>query len=110
MTVWVVLSLVMIFIKGPIAFINDEVIAFSPTYFCYFGVLLAENLACSLLIINVLYYEVYRKRLICENTPWGVGFYYCAIAALLSLGLYWWIGNGFIHMNCMLCWKPVQLL
>lgn len=65
------------------------IIAFSPIYFCYSRVLFAENLACPLLIINLLYHEAYRKRLIDENISWGCRFYYCAIAALLSLGLYW---------------------
>lgn len=71
------------------AFFILIIIAFSPIYFCYSRILFAENLACPLLIINLLYHKAYRKRLIDENISWRCRFYYCAIAALLSLGLYW---------------------
>lgn len=67
------------------AFFILIIIAFSPIYFCYSRILFAENLACPLLIINLLYHEAYRKRLIDENISWRCRFYYCAIAALLSL-------------------------
>ena len=49
------------------AFYALILIGFSPIYFLYSRVLFAENLACPLLIINVLYHEVYRQKLIDEN-------------------------------------------
>lgn len=39
-------------------------IAFSPIYFLYSRLLMAENLACPLLIISVLYHEHYRNAAI----------------------------------------------
>lgn len=47
MTVWVVLSLVMIFIKGPIAFINDEVLDKRIDYSLFSHLfLLFQGIAC----------------------------------------------------------------
>lgn len=69
------------------AFYMLILIGFSPIYFLYSRVLMAENLACPLLIINVLYHEHYRKKAI------GGGgshqWVYTVGASLLSLALFW---------------------
>ncbi len=62
-------------------------IGFSPIYFLYSRVLFAENLACPLLIISVLYHEHYKKLIR------GIGgvksLIYTIGAATLSLALFW---------------------
>ena len=62
-------------------------IGFSPIYFLYSRVLMAENLACPLLIINVLYHEHYRKKM--AEGAGGRRLAYTLGAALLSLSLFW---------------------
>lgn len=71
------------------AFYALILIGFSPIYFLYSRVLFAENLACPLLIINVLYHEVYRQKLIDENATFRNKLRYTIVAAFLSLALYW---------------------
>lgn len=62
-------------------------IGFSPIYFLYSRVLMAENLACPLLILNVLYHEHYRKKM--AEGRGGKRLAYTLGAALLSLSLFW---------------------
>lgn len=62
-------------------------IGFSPIYFLYSRVLMAENLSCPLLIVNVLYHEHYRKKLVEGSRAKALA---CTLgAALLSLSLFW---------------------
>lgn len=62
-------------------------IGFSPIYFIYSRVLMAENLSCILLIINVLYHEHYRKKGLEEDC--ANRWMYTVGASLLSLALFW---------------------
>lgn len=71
------------------AFLISVMIAFSPIYFLYSRVLLSENLAAPLLIINVLYHEIYRKKLIDKSVKRSTKYKYTMIAAMLSLALFW---------------------
>lgn len=62
-------------------------IAFSPIYFLYSRLLMAENLACPLLIISVLYHEHYRNAAIKLGGAKRLG--YTIVAAAMSLALFW---------------------
>lgn len=71
------------------AFLILILIGFSPIYFLYSRVILSENLACPLLIINVLFHEIYRKKMIDDSVSKKRKLVYLIGAALLSLALYW---------------------
>lgn len=85
-------------------------IGFSPIYFLYSRVLFAENLACPLLIINFLYHESFRKKLLSDDISTKKKLGFTVIASLLSLALFWTKYLMLITLPVFcLCWCSVYL-